>query len=174
MAKIKKIEKKKDRKKINAFDVVIVLLILCLIATFAYRVYDGVSDPTMKKDSKYVVAFEVNDEYISLCKYLENGEAVYLENSGELLGHLYSDNAGESVLSIVGGADEEESEESTEYVYETVKLAGKLKLNAEATAISDGNYYTVGTTNIAKGSVVNVYTSDTVFTLKVVSVTEIR
>ena len=174
MAKTKKNEKRRERRRINAFDVVIVLLILCLIATFAYRVYDGIADPTMKKDPKYVLTFECDEEYISLTKYLENGEAVYFESNGELLGHLYSDAADASVLSVVNGAEETESGESTEYVYERVKLSGMLKLNADAAPVADGIYYTVGETNIAKGSTVNVYTSDTVFTLKVVSITEIR
>ena len=78
------------------------------------------------------------------------------------------------MLSVVNGAEETESGESTEYVYERVKLSGMLKLNADAAPVADGIYYTVGETNIAKGSTVNVYTSDTVFTLKVVSITEIR
>lgn len=163
----REMKKKRERKRINAIDVAIILLILCLIATFAYKVYDGVADPTTKKDSKYVVSF-VCDEYTSVAKYLENGEAVYFEKNGELLGNLFAESTTAPAVSVSGEATGEDG------VYEKATLSGKLKLNANAVAVSSGNYYTVGEMNIAPGSEIRVFTEDTVFTLKVVSISGIQ
>ena len=168
MAKEVKMKKKRERKKINAFDVVIILLILCLIATFAYKIYDGVADPTMKKDAKYTLTFKCDDEYISLAKYLEDGEAVYFEKNGELLGNLYKDSANAQLITVTGVSEGESGN------YDKAILSGKLKLNANAVSVGSGNYYTVGDINVAVGSEINVYTEDTVFTLKVVSISEIQ
>ena len=167
----KEMKKKRERKKINAFDVVIILLILCLIATFAYRVYDGIADPTMNKDPKYVVTFNCDDEYISLAKYLENGEAVYFEKNGALLGNLYAENGGAPVMPLAGDPD---GEEGATNVYEKTELSGKLKLNANSVAVAGGNYYTVGDVNVTVGSEIRVFTEDTVFTLRVESINEIQ
>ena len=162
---------KKRDKKITALDVVIVLLIIGLLATFAYRVYDGIADPGFKKNSKYTLAFVCNDEYNSIAKYLEDGEAVYIASTGELLGNLYAKKAGEPVIAVSGGSDDGETDET---LYEKVTLSGNLKLNADADAISAGNYYTVGGINIVGGSTIEVYTEDTVFTLTVASITPIQ
>ena len=171
----KNINKKRERKRVAPFDVVVVLLIVCLIAAFGYRVYNGVSDPNFKKDSKYVVTFTCDEEYNSIAKYLENGEAVYFAGNGELLGHLYVKKAGDAVVTLIGdGNEDESSSESQELIYEKVKLMGSLKLTADALAVTSGNYYTIGDVNIAKGSVIDVYTEDTVFTLKVESITAIN
>ena len=64
----KTLKKKRDRKKLNPFDVVVVLLILCLVGTLGYRVYEGVANPSFQKDSKYVVTFECDEEYNSVIK----------------------------------------------------------------------------------------------------------
>ena len=170
MAKEMKIKKKRERKKINAFDVVIILLILCLIVTFAYKMYDGIADPTFKKDSKYVVTFKCDDEYISLAKYLENGEAVYFEKNGELLGNLYAENNGASAVAVANSS----AEEGEANAYAKAELSGKLKLNANAVEVNAGNYYTIGDMNVAAGSEIRVFTDDTVFTLKVVNISEIQ
>ena len=174
----KNVKKKRD-KKITALDVVIVLLIIGLLATFAYRVYDGIADPSFKKNSKYTLAFVCDDEYNSIAKYLEDGEAVYIASTGELLGNLYAKKAGEPVITVSGGSadvetDSESSDLASETLYEKVILSGNLKLNADADAISAGNYYTVGGINIVGGSTIEVYTEDTVFTLTVASITPIQ
>lgn len=181
----KKLKKKKDRKKINPFDVVVVLLILCLVGTLGYRVYQGVADPSFQKDSKYVVTFECDEEYRSVVKYLENNEAVYFSANGELFGNLYAEKAGSDLISEITEADDtkdtdadkndgDESVEDTSYLYEKVKFAGKLKLNADAVFVSGGNYYTIGEMNFTKGSVIEVYTEDAVFTIMVTGISVIQ
>lgn len=182
MSKNVKIKKKRD-KKITALDVVIVLLIIGLLATFAYRVYDGIADPSFKKSSKYALSFVCDEEYNSIAKYLEDGEAVYIASTGELLGNLYARKAGEPVITVSGGSvdvetdvetGDESSTEVAETLYEKVTLSGNLKLNPDADMVSAGNYYTVGGINIVSGSVIEVYTEDAVFTLTVASIAPIQ
>ena len=178
----KDVKNKKDRK-ITALDVVIVLLTVGLLATFAYRIYDGVAAPDFVEDSKYSVEFVCEGEYNSIAKYLENGEAVYLASTGELLGNLYVKKAGSPVIAVTGGSSQPEdgadgSDETADTVaeelYEKVTLSGHLKLNADATAVSTAGYYTIGSFNLTSGSVIDVFTEDTVFTLKIVSITPIQ
>lgn len=190
MAKNVKMKKKRD-KRVSALDVVIVLLIIGLIAAFAYRVYDGIADPVFKKSSQYTVSFVCDEEYNSVAKYLSDGEAVYIASTGELLGNLYAKKAGEPVITVSGGTPEiqpdagtetgtdagtgeEVATESQEPLYEKVVLSGNLKLSADAEMVSAGNYYTVGGINIVGGSVIEVYTEDAVFTLTVAAITPIQ
>ena len=55
-------------------------------------------------------------------------------------------------------------------------LRGKAtrKLSDAMVPVSAGDYYTIGSVNIAVGSVVEVYTEDAVFTLKIASITPIQ
>ncbi len=182
----KKLKKKRERKKLNPFDVVVVLLILCLVGTLGYRVYEGVANPSFQKDSKYVVTFECDEEYNSVIKYLENNEAVYFSANGELFGNLYAEKSGDDIVSVITDADIDDTEttettdtdvtevEDASDAYKYVKFAGKLKLNADAIFISGGNYYTVGEMNFNKGSVIEVYTEDAVFTIRVTGISVIQ
>ncbi len=178
--KIKK-ESKKAKKRVNPFDVIIVLLILCLIGTLAYRVYDGVTVKNSKKDSKYVMSFECEGVYSSLVSYLKSNTAVYLSD-GELLGYVYTGKGGVDPVRIVERMTEPEIKDVTEtggaenratdvsYAYEKVKISGKIKLNSGTVKIQNGGYYSVGESNFAVGSVVEVHTEKAVFTLKVISI----
>lgn len=187
----KKLKKKKDSKKLNPFDVVVVLLILCLVGALGYRVYQGVADPSFQKDSKYVVTFECDEGYNSLVDYLENNEAVYFSANGELFGNLYAEKAGSDLISVITEADAddteitdteetevensgEESVEDPSSAYEKVKFTGKLKLNSDAVFVSGGNYYAIGEMNFNWGSVIEVYTEDAVFTIKVTGISVIQ
>lgn len=196
--KDKKVKKDapKTKKRINPFDVVIVLLILCLLGALGYRVYDGVTVRNSNKESKYVMEFECERVYSSLSGYLNGNTAVYLAD-GELLGYIYTGKNGvdavhviEKVTDTEGSAEEtdeafetdqekdetsssevsESQEEDTSFVYELVKLGGKIKLNGSTVKINNGGYYSVGEINFAAGSVIEVHTDKAVFTLRVVSI----
>ena len=178
--------KKKREKKITPFDVVIVLLVICLFGAFAYRVYDNVAAPRFEKNSQYIVSFSCNDDYNCVAKYLEDGEAVYLSSNGELLGYLYASNAGENPVTVISEATteapatetevegEDQHTETEEVFYNPMIFIGNLKLNAEAVAVSNGNYYIVGDVNIARGSAVDVYTEDAVFTIVISDIAPIQ
>ena len=203
----------KERKKINPFDVIVIILIVCLLVTFAYRIYAGVADESHRNEIKYVMEFECDEEYDSLLNHLSEGDAVYFAADGKLLGYLYasedSENgavygiiediptfAGDGELDIPelnGSEDETDSAESgtelesenetvsetesfevgqkdTVALYKKVKLAGTIRLNIETVRVKSGNYYSIEDTSFVEGSVIEVYTDKTVFTLKVVNI----
>ena len=191
---------KKEKRRINPFDVVVILLVIILIATFAYRLYDGIADSGNSNDIKYVMEFECENEYNSLLNYLSEGDAIYLESTGELLGYLYVGDIDDGAIfeiidDIPTFADERdgsESESDTESVetfeelestaeedthtvekelyYHTARIGGYLRLNMNTLRVPSGDYYTVGDVNFAIGSVIEVYTEKTVFTIKVVGI----
>ena len=200
--KEKKIKKdgQKTKRKINPFDIIIVLLLLCLLGTLGYRVYDGVSVENSKKESNFVLDFECEGVYNSLADYLGENTAVYLQ-SGELLGYVYSGEDGsvqileeltEGGVDLPEDVEPEESLESGEFsetsaveeveneagaekeeslpVYRLVNLGGRIRLSHSAFKVEDGGYYTVGETNFAVGSVIEVHTDKAVFTLKIVGI----
>lgn len=170
MAKEK--NRKTARRRINPLDVVIILLVLCLIATFAYRLYSGVASPILKDESKLVLSFECDDEYNSMVKYLAEGDAVYLASTGELLGYLYVENEGDALINVMAEPATEESAESEEQKNEYVRIdfSGKLRLSEDTNEVSSGNYYSIGEINFSKGSQIEVFTERASFTITVTAV----
>ena len=169
---------KKEHRRINAFDVAIILLILCLLGALGYRIYQGVSDPDTRKESKYIVEFECEGVYNSLIDYVENGETVYFADSGEILGHMYMTKDSMAVMEIITEETEETETEETDSAaeqeakpsYETVRAKGQLKLNADAVKSGVGNHFTLGDRGFTAGTVIEVCTSDTVFVLKITNI----
>ena len=204
----------KQKKGINAFDAVVILLLLCLVATFAYRIFTGFGkSEDGVAGSKYVMEFQCDGEYNSILRYLQNGDAVYLASDGKLLGYLYTGSEYENgaIYEIVGvgartmvvetseesalpvetvgaedGAVEIESGANDGYYlptpslpaadqfYHVVRLGGQLALNSETVKVKSGNYYSIGDTNFTVGSVIEVYTDDAIFTLKVAKISLIE
>ncbi len=178
-------KKTKERKKINAFDVVVILLLVCLAATFGYRIYAGIdADNPNNNVVKYIVEFECDDEYDSLLAYLDTGDAVYF-GENKLFGFLYTeDGSEEGPLSVISDNTDygavytlegisAANASSFQKVYNRVKLTGKLSLNSEATRIRAGDYYSVGGRNIREGSEIEVYTDTAEFTLTVTRITAV-
>ena len=163
---------KKDRKKINAFDIAIILLLICLIGTFGYRIYEGVAGDSSKKVSEYVIEFECKD-YNSLVQYLGAGSEVYLVANGELLGYLYAeegDARGAAYTLPETESDVTEEVETVEEnlpIYKEVGIGGKIRLGSDAVKVKNGNYYSIGGINLTDGSVVEVYNENAVFTITV-------
>ena len=180
MAKTVK-EKKTRGRRINAFDVMIILLVVCLVAALGYRIYTGVSDPGVGSTSNYVIEFECEDVYNSLADYIEKDEQVYVAKNGLLLGSVYIDKKGGAPLELITEAEEvDETETGSEAeveqgkVYEKVDAKGKLKLNSDAVISELGNHFTVGDLGVTVGSKIEVYTTDAVFTLKVTAIYAIK
>lgn len=213
MANVKKKEKK-DKKGLNIFDAVVILLVVCLLGTLGYRLYSGIGkDASGISNAKYVMTFECDEEYNSLLRYLENGDAVYLASGGELLGYLYAGAEHErgAIYEILDEnavnprVEEQTSETETEPLaveegvsedieagvndnyylptpslpvadgmYTLIRMGGQIALNSETVRVKSGNYYSLGTVNFNVGSVIEVYTDDTVFTLKVAKISLIE
>lgn len=174
-------KQKKSGKRITAFDIMVILLVLCLVATVVYRVYTETTNDKAGVTSKYVIEFECED-YDSLARYLLDEEDVYLSSNGRLLGELYKNWNEPQAISVeyletesteqtTSGKDAQSAEDETSVSYKMAKMTGKLRLNTEVTASKEGTYYSLGEINFSKGSVINVYTEDAEFTITITNVT---
>ena len=165
---------RKVKRKLNVIDVIIILLVLALIGTTAYKVYFEITNGHSGKQGNYIVTFECDSEYRNLVKYLKSGDAVYFSTNGNLMGYLY-DVAGDDVGAVYEiNTEEEGTETETKHKnndpYSKVRLGGKLKLDSSAVKAKNGEYYTVGERNISVGSSFEVYTAKAVFTLTIKSI----
>ena len=173
-------KQKRSGKRITAFDVLVILLVLCLAVTVVYRVYTETAGGKAGVKSKYVIEFECVD-YDSLARYLSAGESVYLSSNGKLLGELYKRGNESQVISIEyletdvteqpSADDAQSAEDETSVSYKLAKMTGKLRLNTDVKASKEGNYYSLGEINFSKGSVITVYTEDAEFTITVTNIT---
>lgn len=166
---------KKKRFSFNVLDVFIILLVVVLIASVAYKVSQNMDKDAKKDNTVYTVVFEC-EEYETLAKYLSKGEKVYISTTGELLGYIHksSDNVGPTALITIEEEPDAETPDATEPtdtpvddLYERVRFEGKLKLNGNTQKSVVGNYYTLEELNIAVGSKISVYTDDAEFTITV-------
>ena len=185
-------EENKSGKKINIIDIVIIILILALVATVVYRIYNKLSDGASDKQSNYVVTFECADQYDSLVRYLDDGEAVYAAADGTLIGYLYdsypADGFG-AVYVVTDAPDDDRAEIEPEEekntaeavtpdtaeenkVYRKALLGGNMRLAVDETKAKSGDYYVINGQNITVGSVIQVYTNDTVFTISITDIKE--
>ncbi len=163
-------KRSKEKRTLNAFDVIVILLLVCLVATFAYRLYVGIdADSPDNYQAKYILTFESTEEYDSILSYLKQGDAVYLDDN-TLLGFLYADeeNGISAVYPLDGlaliGADQSG-------VYQKLVLGGQISLTEDAVRVRNGNYYSIEGRNIAVGSVINVHTEMAEFTVRVQNIT---
>ena len=162
---------KKNRTKINAFDIFLILLVLCLIATLVFRIFNGISSDKNSYDNEYILSFTCEGEYDSILDYVKSGDAVYLP-SGELLGYItFSDeNKTGFPLEIIN--DNEYSNNSADFNF--VKFSGVLKMNGNAQKIDKGNYYLIGDDKITEGATITVHTMSVEFTVSVTNIEKIN
>ena len=157
---------KKNKKKINVIDVVIILLVLALIGTAAYRIYSEITKNISAKKSNIILTFECEVTYDSILKYVKNGDAVYLLSDGTLLGYFFkADGATHAQNAITDDTDSTEGS-----AIKSVKLRGTLKLSANAREAQNGGYYVINGNNITKGSTLDVYTETAVMKIVVKSI----
>ena len=172
--------------KVNAFDIFVLLLVLCLIATLAFKIYDSASDEANTDNSKVMLEFVCEGEYNSILNYLHDGDAVYLE-SGEILGYIHKNAQTEGLFEIITEAQTEpESTENTDVAsntktesitavdYSKVKFSGQINLNGNALKSNKGSYYIIGEDNITVGGKLNLHTKIAEFTITVTSLSNIE
>ncbi len=170
---------KNTRRRLNIIDVVIILLVLALVATGVYKIYTELTSGTfVEKQGNYILTFECDSEYNSLLKYLKDGDKVYFNSDGTAMGCIYdfdktdklgavysiTDEGSSSTTASSDSADEEKDE------YKKIKIGGYIKLVANAEKAKQGNHYIIEGKNLTVGGKFTVYTEDTVFALKIVSI----
>ena len=178
-------EGRKAKRRVNPFDVVIILLVLCLVATFGYRIYKGVADKNDSNISSYVMTFECNGKISSLAEYLKAGTPVYIMANGELLGYVdkgalkvveITENVTEAPAESESDSSFEETEEletAKPLPYTEVNIEGKIQLSRDLKVYSNGVYYTIGDLNFAPGSTLTLYTEEAAFTVTVKSIARV-
>ncbi len=159
---------KKNKKKINVIDVMIILLVLALIATAGYRIYSEITENSGAKKSNNILTFECEAAYRSEVKYLKPGDAVYLSSDGTLLGYLY-DPENDGKTGAVYEADEgtEIETQLKSELDKNITLIGTLKLSTDALKANNGSYYVLNGRNITVGGSFDVYTDKAVLKITV-------
>ena len=161
----------KKRVSFNVLDVFIILLVIILIASVVYKIWQNNKKDANKDNPVYTVVFEC-EEYESLAGYLVDREEVYIKSSGELLGYIHrsGDTIGADALVVIDEPSDNNSSEDE--FYELVRFEGKIKLNGNTKKSREGNYYVLEDLNITVGSKIEVYTDDTEFTITVKQFTD--
>ena len=179
-------KKTKAKMKVNAFDVFVLLLVLCLIATLVYKIYTGIAEETNTDNSKVIIEYVCEGEYNSILNYLNDDDAVYLE-SGEILGYISVNPSSDELFEIITEVqtDTQSSEESdtvlsakesgtAEFDYSKVKFSGCISLNGNALKSNKGSFYIIGEDNITVGGTLRVHTKRAEFTITVTSIGDVR
>ena len=152
---------KKERKRLNVIDVVIILLLVALVGTAGYRIYTEVAKDESDSQSNIVVSFEAEVEDEGILNYLETGSAVYLATDKSQLGNLYDPVVGDAL----GAVYKDKTEESG-----IITVLGTLRLHEDAHKAQDGEYYVINDRNITVGSTLEVYTDTAVLRITVKSI----
>lgn len=177
-------KKSKVKMKVNAFDIFVLLLVLCLIATLVFKIYMSASDEENTANSKVMLSFACEGEYNSILDYLHEGDEIYLE-SGEILGYIYKSTQEEGLFEIVTKAPTEDSDTTGEAEatmrtsetaadYSRIDFIGQISLNGNAQKSNKGSYYIIGDDNVTVGGRLNVHTRRAEFTITVTSIDEIE
>ncbi len=164
---------KKMRFKINAFDVFLIFLAVCLVATFGLKIYRGIAEDKNSYNSEYVLSFVCEGECNGVIRYVREGDTVYLEN-GEILGYIAAPDKNSSTpLEIISNTEGASNKPfgSTEVLF--VSFSGSLKLNGNAKLVENGDYYLLGESNITEGSKLTVHTVNAEFTITVSSIEKV-
>ena len=167
---------KKSRVKINAFDIFLVLLVLCLIGTLVFRIYKGITEDKNSYNNEYVLTFACDGEYDSIVNYIKEGDAVYLRN-GELLGYIGIPEGKEAPIEIITSEQTEEPAAAGDGSVRNLKFVqftGVIKMNGNAKKAAKGNYYVIGDENIIEGAIFTVHTKTAEFAVSVVSIEPIN
>ncbi len=161
----------KKRLSFNVLDVFIILLVVILIASVVYKIYQNSQKDAKQDNPVYTVVFECED-YESLASYLLDGEEVYIRSSGELLGYIHKSGeiVGSYALVAIDDADGEDA--PSPELYDRRRFEGKLKLNGNTKKSREGNYYVLEDLNLTVGSKIEVYTEDTEFTITIKQFTD--
>ena len=165
---------KKNRVKINAFDVFLILLVFSLIVSLAYKIYDGAAADKNSYDNDYVLTFSCDGEYDSIIKYVKSGDAIYLP-SGELLGYItVSDDNKSGAPLVVTSQNNDEAVDADKKQFSFVSFEGTLKMNGNAKKVDKGNYFLIGDDKITEGAKITVHTITAEFTVSVVKIAKIN
>lgn len=153
---------KKERKRLNVIDIVIILLLVALVGTAGYRIYNEVTKGEAAGQGNILLMFEAEVDDGGIVDYLKDGNAVYFTTDKTQLGTLY-DRSSDDGHGPVYAISVDESGKTT--------LIGSLRLVADARKATGGDYYVINGRNINVGAKLDVYTDTAVLKITVKSIT---
>ncbi|MBQ8140867.1 MAG: hypothetical protein IJ038_04130 [Clostridia bacterium] len=163
MNKIKR--SKADRKTaphFNAVDAMIIILVIVAIVGiyFRHNIIEFLTDD--RNDDEYVVSFAIEDIRYTTPNYMNVGDSVYFSSDGELLGTLMSESENQGALNITPASkyftDSNGEVHEIFYPNEESRVNARGRLLCVGSYNEEGGFCIDGSTYIAAGQSIEVYT----------------
>ena len=175
MARVKKTKaEKKNAPHFNIIDAMIIILVIAAVVGiyFRYNIIDFLTND--KNNDEYVVSFSVENVRYTTPNYIRVGDTVYFKSNGDVLGKFISESENQNPLNITIASEDfvKSSGEIVKIHYpdgeSRVNLSGRLLCEGSYTA--EGGFCIDGSTYIAAGQTIEVYTETVSFVLRVTSI----
>ena len=175
------VKQKKNGKRpgIKVLDVVIILMVLLVIVGiyFRYNTLDFVENNLNKKE--YTISFSIKDIRYTTPDHVAVGHAVYLADSGDLMGTLIAPTDDMKNIALKCTATSkyfsDGNGKNVEVIYPAdTRVDAEGKMTCEGLYTSDGIFLLNGTTHLAAGKTVDVKTEKVTVTITVENIAEVE
>ncbi len=169
-----KSSKKIKKPHFNVIDTMIVILLVVAVAGIYFRY--NISDIIGKNKNleEYAVSFSIKNMRYTTPNYINVGDKVYFAGSGDLFGELISESENKGVLNITPASeffvDSSGNVVEAFYPNDESRINAKGRMLCKGIYTSDGGFCVDGTTYIARGKTVDVYTELVTVTITVTDI----
>ena len=164
-------------KKNAHFNVIDAFIIIVLIAAVLgiYLRFNFVDHITSNEQlEKYNVSFSVENIRYTTPTYVNVGDKVYFDDTGELFGVLISESDNQSVFNIAPASeffvDSNGSAVEVFYPDEESRISAKGRIECDGMYTEDGGFCAYGTRYIAPGQVIKIRTELVTLNVTVTSI----
>lgn len=153
----------KEKKRLNIFDVLIIVVVIACVAAIGVRVY--FTTHAKRADESAVITYEVQGISAENAAEFAQGKKIYLGSNDVEIGMI------NTVVKSASRVEAVEDDGSIAVVGDPylITVTGKMTLYGKT---SDGGFFIDGQTPISLGSSLSVYTDRNMFTLTVVEMTQ--
>ncbi|MBR6049613.1 MAG: DUF4330 family protein [Clostridia bacterium] len=153
----------KEKKRLNIFDVLIIVVVIACVAAIGVRVYFTTHAQT--DDESAVITYEVYGISEENAAEFAQGKKIYLQSNGAEIGMI------NTVVRSASRVEAIEDDGSITVVGDPylITVTGRMTLYGKT---SEGGFFIGGQTPISLGSSLSVYTDRNMFTLTVVEMTQ--
>ena len=165
---------KKNTPHFNAVDAMIIILVIVAIVGIYFRhtIVDFLTEG--RNDDEYVISFSIEDIRYTTPNYINVGDSVYFASNGELLGTLLSASENQGALDITVGSkyvtDSNGEVHEIFYPKEETRVNAKGRILCVGSYSEEGGFCMGGSTYIAAGQSIEVYTEFVSVNITVTSV----
>ena len=153
----------KEKKRLNIFDVLIIVVVIACVAAIGVRVYFTAN--VNNADESVVITYEVYGISAENAEEFTQGKKIYLQSNDAEVGII---NTVIKNASRVEAIDDDGTITVVGDPY-LITVTGKMTLYGKT---SDSGFFVNGQTQISLGSSLSVYTDRNMFTLTVVEMTQ--